>query len=426
MQSFRYAQLPALIVFGAGTARTQLAAEVERLGATRVLVLASTRDEQRVAAITAPLGDRVAGTFTAIREHVPLPTAEAARAAAKEVDADALLAIGGGSTVGAAKAVALTARLPILAVPTTYAGSEVTPVWGLTENGRKTTGTDHAVLPRVVVYDPELVASLPADLAAASGFNAMAHAVEAMWAPRRNPVSTAVAGEAIARLAAGLRTGDPAELLCGAWLGASAFAVTGAGLHHKLCHVLGGTFDLPHARTHAVVLPHVLAFNAPVRPTRSPGSPGRWARTTPWPGCGPWPTSTASRAGCARSGCPRTRSRRPPRSPRRWCRTTTPSRSGTGHCCAWSGRHGAEKTGDRHRNRVLPAEGGPTMTLADKMNNKARELRGRVKRNAGEVTGDRRLQAEGRAEERAGHLRQAGEKLKDAFLGSGPRRRPRH
>ena len=172
MQGFRYAQLPARIVFGAGAARTQLAAEVERLGATRVLVLASTRDEERVAAITAPLGDRVAGTFTAVREHVPLPTAEAARAAAKEVDADALLAIGGGSTIGAAKAVALTARLPIVAVPTTYAGSEVTPVWGLTENGRKTTGTDPAVLPRVVVYDPELVATLPPDLAAASGFNA--------------------------------------------------------------------------------------------------------------------------------------------------------------------------------------------------------------------------------------------------------------
>ena len=263
MQVFRYAQLPTRIVFGAGAARTQLAAEVERLGATRVLVLASTRDEERVAVVTAPLGDRVAGTFTAVREHVPLPTAEAARAAAKEVDADALLAIGGGSTVGAAKAVALTARLPIVAVPTTYAGSEVTPVWGLTENGRKTIGTDPAVLPRVVVYDTELVATLPAALAAASGFNAMAHAVEAMWAPGRNPVSTAVGGEAIARLAAGLRTGDPAELLCGAWLGASAFAVTGGGLHHKLCHVLGGTFDLPHARTHAVVvLPHVLAFNA--------------------------------------------------------------------------------------------------------------------------------------------------------------------
>jgi maleylacetate reductase len=144
----------------------------------------------------------------------------------------------------------------------------------LTENGRKTTGVDPAVLPRVVVYDPTLTATLPSDLAAASAFNALAHAVEAMWAPRRNPVSTAVAGEAVERLAAGLRTGDAAELLCGAWLGSSAFAVAGPGLHHKLCHVLGGTFALPHARTHAVVLPHVLAFNAP----GAPEAAGRVAR----------------------------------------------------------------------------------------------------------------------------------------------------
>jgi maleylacetate reductase len=216
----------------------------------------------------------VVGTFTEVREHVPQATAETARAAAKTADADLLLAIGGGSTVGLAKAVAMTARLPIVAVPTTYAGSEVTPVWGLTENGRKTTGVDPAVLPRVVVYDPTLTATLPSDLAAASAFNALAHAVEAMWAPRRNPVSTAVAGEAVERLAAGLRTGDAAELLCGAWLGSSAFAVAGSGLHHKLCHVLGGTFALPHARTHAVVLPHALAFNAP----GAPEAVGRVAR----------------------------------------------------------------------------------------------------------------------------------------------------
>jgi alcohol dehydrogenase class IV len=266
VQDFTYDQLPARIVFGPGRARTALADEITRLGVERVLVIASTRDADRVAALTAPLGARVAGTFTAVREHVPLPTAEAARAAAADVRADALLAIGGGSTTGAAKAVALTARIPIVSVPTTYSGSEVTAVWGLTENGRKTTGTDLAVLPRVVVYDPELTATLPPGLAAASGFNALAHAVEAMWAPRRNPVSTAVAEEAVARLAAGLRKDDPAELLCGAWLGASAFAVAGSGLHHKLCHVLGGTFDLPHARTHAVVLPHVLAFNAPGAP----------------------------------------------------------------------------------------------------------------------------------------------------------------
>ena len=266
MRSFTYDQLPARVVFGGGAAGTALAAEVDRLGARRVLVIASTRDSARVAALLAPLGERVVGTFTEVREHVPLATAEAARAAAKTADADLLLAIGGGSTVGAAKAVAMTARLPIVAVPTTYAGSEVTPVWGLTEDGRKTTGVDPVVLPRVVVYDPTLTATLPPDLAAASAFNALAHAVEAMWAPRRNPVSTAVAGEAVERLAAGLRTGDPAELLCGAWLGSSAFAVAGSGLHHKLCHVLGGTFALPHARTHAVVLPHVLAFNAPGAP----------------------------------------------------------------------------------------------------------------------------------------------------------------
>ncbi len=271
VQDFTYDQLPARIVFGPGRARTELADEIGRLGARRVLLIASTRDADRVSTLTAPLGTRVAGTFTAVRAHVPLPTAEAARAAAAEVRADAVLAIGGGSTIGAAKAVALTARIPIVAVPTTYSGSEVTAVWGLTENGRKTTGTDPAVLPRTVVYDPELTATLPRDLAVASGFNALAHAVEAMWAPRRNPVSTAVAEEAVGRLATGLRKDDPAELLCGAWLGAAAFAVAGSGLHHKLCHVLGGTFDLPHARTHAVVLPHVLAFNAP-------GAPGAVAR----------------------------------------------------------------------------------------------------------------------------------------------------
>lgn len=262
MEGFTYDQLPGRVVFGAGAARAGLADEVERLGARRVLVIASARDADRVAALVAPLGNRVAARFSDVREHVPVAVAEAARALAKQADADAVVAIGGGSTVGAAKAVALTARIPIVAVPTTYSGSEVTPIWGLTEDGRKTTGTDPAVLPRAVIYDPELTASLPPELAAASGFNALAHAVEAMWAPRRNPVSTAVAQEAVGRIAVGLRSGDPAELLCGAWLGASAFAVAGSGLHHKLAHVLGGTFDMPHARTHAVLLPHVLAFNA--------------------------------------------------------------------------------------------------------------------------------------------------------------------
>ncbi|GAA1185120.1 maleylacetate reductase [Pseudonocardia alaniniphila] len=266
MREFTYNALPARIVFGSGAARTRLAPEIERLGARRVLLVASDRDTARVRELVAPVAERVAAVFTAVREHVPLATAEAARAAAAEVDADVVLCIGGGSTTGAAKAVALTARIPVVAVPTTYSGSEVTPVWGLTVDGRKTTGVDPVVLPRVVVYDPELTASLPRELAVASGFNALAHGVEAFWASGRNPVSTAVAEDGIAAIVAGLRKDDPVSLLRDAWLTASAFAAAGSGLHHKLCHVLGGTYDLPHARTHAVVLPHVLAFNAPGAP----------------------------------------------------------------------------------------------------------------------------------------------------------------
>ena len=266
MQEFTYNALSARIVFGSGAARTLLAPEIERLGARRVLLVASERDAARVRELVDPFAERVTAVFTAVREHVPLATAEAARAAAAEAGADGVLSIGGGSTTGAAKAVALTARVPVVAVPTTYSGSEVTPVWGLTVEGRKTTGIDSAVLPRVVVYDPELTASLPRGLAVASGFNALAHGVEAFWAPRRNPVSTAIAEDGIAAIVVGLRKDDPVALLRGAWLTASAFAAAGSGLHHKLCHVLGGTYGLPHARTHAVVLPHVLAFNAPGAP----------------------------------------------------------------------------------------------------------------------------------------------------------------
>jgi maleylacetate reductase len=265
VQEFIYDALPARIVFGPGAARTRLAGEIARLGAQQLLLIASDRDAERVRAIVSPFADRVAATFTDVREHVPVATAEAVRAAAAAADADAVLCIGGGSTVGAAKAVALTAHIPIVAVPTTYEGSEVTTIWGLTDGGRKTTGTDPAVLPRVVVYDPELTASLPRELATASGLNAMAHGVEALWAPGRNPVSSAIAEEGIAALAAGLRKDDRVDLLRGAWLATTAFAVTGSGLHHKLCHVLGG-LGMPHARTHAVVLPHVLAFNAPGAP----------------------------------------------------------------------------------------------------------------------------------------------------------------
>ena len=184
------------------------------------------------------------------------------------------MSVGGGSTTGLAKAVALTTGLPVIAVPTTYAGSEATPVWGLTEGAKKTTGTDRRVLPRVIVYDAALTMSLPVDMSVASGLNALAHCVDSMWAPGADPINAAFAAEGIRSLASGLPkvVADPMDLdgrehaLYAAYLSAAAFASAGSGLHHKICHVLGGKYNLPHAQTHATVLPYVLAFNGPAAP----------------------------------------------------------------------------------------------------------------------------------------------------------------
>jgi len=197
-----------------------------------------------------------------------------ALAALPEHDVDVVVTVGGGSTTGLGKAVALTTGLPIVAVPTTYAGSEATDVWGLTEDGRKTTGIDRRVLPRAVVYDASLMLTLPVPTSVASGLNALAHCVDSMWAPRSDPVDRALALEGMGALRVGLpcvveEPMEPAgreQTLYGAYLAALAFASAGSGLHHKICHVLGGMFDLPHAETHAIVLPHVLALNAPAVP----------------------------------------------------------------------------------------------------------------------------------------------------------------
>ncbi|MFE5568132.1 maleylacetate reductase [Amycolatopsis japonica] len=272
MNAFVYDALPGRVVFGPGVARTGLLNEVDAFGAGRILLVAADSEADLARELCAPFADRIASTFSGVRPHVPVEVAE--RACAAAAGADLVLCVGGGSTTGTAKAVALTTGLPIVAVPTTYAGSEVTPVWGLTEESRKRTGTDSRVLPRTVVYDPGLTLTLPVDLSVASGLNAMAHCVEAFWAPRRNPVSSAVAEDGIRHLSAGLPAvaADPGdldartELLLGAYLAGSAFAVAGSGLHHKICHVLGGAFDLPHAQTHAIVLPYVLAFNASAAP----------------------------------------------------------------------------------------------------------------------------------------------------------------
>ncbi len=267
---FVHESLPQRVHFAAGEAAAAVAEEVRRLRASRVMAIAS--DAARAEPVLA--GVTVAVLHTDVVMHVPLEVAERARKVAREHDADLLVCIGGGSTTGLAKAVALTTGLPIVAVPTTYAGSEATDVWGLTEDGRKTTGVDRRVLPEAVVYDASLMQGLPVATSVASGLNAVAHCVDSMWAPRTDPIDQALALEGIRAVTAGLPrvVTDPAELggreqtLYGAYLSAVAFASAGSGLHHKICHVLGGMFNLPHAETHAVVLPYVLALNAPAVP----------------------------------------------------------------------------------------------------------------------------------------------------------------
>ena len=266
---FEHETLGQRVRFASGRAADGVAMEVETLGAQRVMVIAGPNRVALAEQVTAQLP--VAVFYDEVVSHVPVPVAERARKTAGDHDVDAVVSVGGGSATGLAKAVALTTGLPVIAVPTTYAGSEATAVWGLTEEGRKTTGTDRRVLPRAVVYDAVLTVSLPVDVSVASGLNAVAHCVDSLWAPRADPINTALAVEGVRTLTAALPTvlHNPEALpgreqsLCGAYLSAVAFASAGSGLHHKICHVLGGRYDLPHAPTHAVVLPYVLALNGP-------------------------------------------------------------------------------------------------------------------------------------------------------------------
>ncbi|MGW1024799.1 maleylacetate reductase [Streptomyces sp. NPDC002577] len=269
---FEHETLAQRVCFAPGEASAVVRTEVERLGGSRVMVIAAATEADLAEKVTSGLP--VVLRHDEVVMHVPVASAERARAAAAAHEVDLLVSIGGGSTTGLAKAIALTSGIPIVAVPTTYAGSEATSVWELTEGARKTTGVDARVLPRSVVYDATLTLSLPVAMSVASGLNALAHCVDSMWAPHTDPVDQALAGEGIRALAAGLPAvvADPVglegreQVLYGAYLSAVAFSSAGSGLHHKICHVLGGAFDLPHAQTHAVVLPYVLAFNAPAAP----------------------------------------------------------------------------------------------------------------------------------------------------------------
>lgn len=259
---------PGRIVFGAGAVR-RLAQEISAAGKSRALILTTPFQKDAGAALAASLPGLVAGVFPEAAMHTPVEVTDRAMAAFAEAGADCTLALGGGSTIGLGKAIAWRNDTMQFVVATTYAGSEVTNILGETKDGLKTTVRGPKVLPEVVIYDPELTLTLPVAMSVTSGLNAMAHAVEGLYAQDRNPVMSLVALEGLRALhqalpdivAAPQDVAARGRALYGSWLCGTVLGTVGMALHHKLCHTLGGSFDMPHAETHAVLLPHTAAYN---------------------------------------------------------------------------------------------------------------------------------------------------------------------
>jgi maleylacetate reductase len=273
LDPFVYKSPPLRVVFGEGTS-ARLAEEADLLAIRRALVLTTPGHVRLGREIAGRLGDRLAGLFAGAVMHTPVGVTEEALRRAADLQADGVIAVGGGSTVGLGKAISLRTGLPQIAIPTTYAGSEMTPILGETQDGMKTTRSSPEILPKTVIYDVDLTLSLPVRIASVSGMNAMAHSVEALYAKDRNPVVSLMAADAIRAIAGALphiaRTPDNRDArsraLYGAWLSGLCLGSVGMALHHKLCHVIGGTFNLPHAETHAIVLPHAMAYNSTAVP----------------------------------------------------------------------------------------------------------------------------------------------------------------
>jgi alcohol dehydrogenase class IV len=268
--AYTHGGLPGRVVFGAGS-RHQVPAEADTIGAERILVVAGRSASPTVAELEPLLGSRLVGRHEDVVQHVPVDRAAAAVATARRLAADTVLAIGGGSAIGFGKAIALELDVHRLAMPTTYAGSEMTAIWGMTDGDGKRTGSDPRVRPEIVIYDAELTLTMPPSVAGPSGMNALAHAVEALYGPGANPMTAVLAAEAIRilHLTLPLVCREPEELgarnaaLHGAHLAGVALAMGGTALHHKTCHVLGGMFGLDHGEMNAVLLGHAVAYNAP-------------------------------------------------------------------------------------------------------------------------------------------------------------------
>lgn len=273
MTPFVYDALPIRVVFGSGTL-DQLGDEVDRLGLSRVLILSTPHQKDSAEDLARRLGNKAAGVYSGATMHTPVSVTEDAMAEVTRLNADGVVSVGGGSTTGLGKAIAYRTDLPQIVVPTTYAGSEMTPILGQTENGRKTTLRDAKVLPETVIYDVDLTLGLPVGLSGTSGINAIAHAVEALYSKDKNPVISLMAREGIAAFARALPViatapddkDARADALYGAWLCGICLGSVSMALHHKLCHTLGGTFDLPHSETHTILLPHALRYNEGAAP----------------------------------------------------------------------------------------------------------------------------------------------------------------
>jgi maleylacetate reductase len=268
VRAFRYSPLPANVIFGFGTI-SELRQALERFGCSRALVVTTPEQSKLVELAKEQLNEAFVGAFTGAQMHTPVEVTERALGYLQELGADSIVGLGGGSTTGLCKALALRTDLPQIILPTTYAGSEATPILGETADGQKKTQRTLKVLPETIIYDVDLTMSLPGRLGAVSGVNAIAHAVEALYAREVDPVIAFLAQEGIRSIRGALPViqRNPADrnarsdALYGAWACGTCLGAVGMALHHKLCHVLGGTFDLPHAETHTIVLPHAVAYN---------------------------------------------------------------------------------------------------------------------------------------------------------------------
>jgi len=260
MMPFTYTALPTRVIFGRGKIR-EAAAEAKRLGMQRPLVI-TTHQQSGSGAELVSSTQGVA--FAEAAMHTPVDVTEKAMAVMQRERCDGTIALGGGSSTGLGKAIAFRTDCPQLVIPTSYAGSEMTNILGETTAGAKVTKRDAKIQPEAVIYDADLLATLPDNFAATSGMNAIAHAVEGLYAVDGNPIVSLMAEEGIRALATALPQGKVGhdEALYGAWLCGAVLGSVSMALHHKLCHVLGGSFNLPHAETHTVILPHAAAYNA--------------------------------------------------------------------------------------------------------------------------------------------------------------------